>query len=201
LVVDISKQHKYKRDALIKHVYHRRQLLTDDKELIRACLAENRSAQSMLYNRFAPKMLGICYRYAQTIAEAEDILQDGFIKVFNNLSSFRLELSLETWITRIMVNTALNHLRSTKKFKLEGDLDVLDTSTEIVSLQQHNMYVNVVMQCIHELPTGYCVVLNMFAIKGYSHAEIPKELGIKESLSRSQYLRAKALLEKSLMVY
>jgi RNA polymerase sigma-70 factor (ECF subfamily) len=65
-------------------------------------------------------MLGVCYRYAQTIAEAEDILQDGFIKVFNNLSSFRLELSLETWITRIMVNTALNHLRSAKKFKLEG---------------------------------------------------------------------------------
>lgn len=198
LVVNTSKQHKYKRDALIKIVYHRRQLLTDDKELIRACLAENRSAQSMLYNRFAPKMLGVCYRYAQTIAEAEDILQDGFIKVFNNLPSFRLESSLETWITRIMVNTALNHLRSTKKFKLEGDLEILDISPEVVSLQQHNMDANVVMQCIHELPTGYKVVLNMFAIEGYSHAEIANELGIKESSSRSQYLRAKALLEKRL---
>lgn len=173
-------------------------MLTDDKELIRACLAENRSAQNMLYNRFAPKMLGVCYRYAQTIAEAEDVLQEGFIKVFNNLSSFRLESSLETWITRIMVNTALNHLRSSKKLKLEGDLELLEITPEVVSLQHHNLDVNVVMKYIHELPTGYRIVLNMFAIEGYSHAEIAKELGIQESSSRSQYLRAKALLEKRL---
>ena len=173
-------------------------MLKDDKELIRACLAEDRSAQSMLYNRFAPKMLGVCYRYAQTIAEAEDVLQEGFIKVFNKLSNFRFESSLETWVTRIMVNTALNHLRSTKKFKLEGDLEQVDFQQAEVSVQFHNMDVNVVMKHIHELPTGYRVVLNMFAIEGYSHAEIAAEMGIKESSSRSQYLRAKALLEKRL---
>ncbi len=143
-------------------------------------------------------MLGVCYRYAQTIAEAEDILQDGFIKVFNKLSAFRSESSLETWITRIMVNTALNHLRGTKKFKLEGDLDLLENQQTEVSFQFHTMDVKVVMKHIHELPTGYRIVLNMFAIEGYSHAEIAAELGIRESSSRSQYLRAKALLEKRL---
>jgi RNA polymerase sigma factor (sigma-70 family) len=183
---------------LIKLVYHKRQLLKDDSELIKACLAEDRTAQNLLYNRFAPKMLGVCYRYAQTIAEAEDVMQDGFIKVFNKLSNFRSESSLETWITRIMVNTALNHIRSSKKFKLEGDLDQVDLQQAEVSFQFHNMDANVVMKYIHELPTGYRVVLNMFAIEGYSHAEIAAEMGIKESSSRSQYLRAKALLEKRL---
>lgn len=144
-------------------------------------------------------MLGVCYRYAQTIAEAEDVMQEGFIKVFNKLSAFRSESSLETWITRIMVNTSLNHLRSTKKFKLESDLDQVDIQQAEVSVQFHHMDVNMVMKFIHELPTGYRVVLNMFAIEGYSHAEIAAEMGIKESSSRSQYLRAKALLEKRLI--
>ncbi|MES2779386.1 MAG: RNA polymerase sigma factor, partial [Bacteroidota bacterium] len=183
---------------MIKFTYYRKQLLKDDTELIRACLAENQSAQNTLYNRFAPKMLGVCYRYAQTIAEAEDVLQEGFIKVFNNLSAFRSESSLETWITRIMVNTSLNHLRSSKKFKMEGDLELLETNPEEVSFQFHTMDAALVMKCVQELPTGYRIVLNMFAIEGYSHAEIAASLGIKESSSRSQYLRAKALLEKRL---
>lgn len=192
------KPHKSLTDALIKLFYHKQQLLNNDKELIRACIAEDNLAQNILYNRFAPKMLGVCYRYTQTIAEAEDVLQEGFIRVFNNLGAFRFDSSIETWITRIMVNTSLNHLRSTKKFKMEGDLDLLETSPQEVSVQFHNMDAALVMKCIQELPHGYRIVLNMFAIEGYSHAEIASVLGIKESSSRSQYLRAKALLEKRL---
>jgi RNA polymerase sigma-70 factor (ECF subfamily) len=183
---------------LITLIYHKQELFTNDKELIKACIAENRNAQNLLYNRFASKLLGVCYRYAQTIGEAEDVLQDGFIKIFNNLSAFRFESSLETWMTRIMVNTALNHLKSTKKLKLESSLDVLSNEPSVVSYQHHSIDVNLVIEYIHELPIGYRVVLSMFAIEGYSHAEIAKALGIKESSSRSQYLRAKALLEKRL---
>jgi RNA polymerase sigma factor (sigma-70 family) len=186
-----------KENALIRLVYKQKQLL-EDEELIKSCIAEERLAQNRLYERFAPKMLGVCYRYAQTQAESEDILQEGFVKIFNNLKKFRFESSLETWITRIMVNTALNHLRATKKLKMESELDAAENAYEVASFQWHQMDTLVLMKFIQELPTGYRVVLNMYAIEGYSHSEIAEQLGIQESTSRSQFIRAKALLEKKI---
>jgi RNA polymerase sigma factor (sigma-70 family) len=182
-------------DNALKLVYKQKQL-AEDEELIRDCIREERLAQNRLYERFASKMLGVCFRYAQTQAEAEDILQDGFVKVFNNLSRFRKESSLETWITRIMVNTALNHLKSTRRLRMESELEVAENAYEVASFQWHNMDSAVLMKCIQELPAGYRVVLNMFAIEGYSHSEIAEQLDIQESTSRSQFIRAKALLEK-----
>jgi RNA polymerase sigma factor (sigma-70 family) len=184
-------------NALIKLVFKQKQLL-EDEELIKACIAEDRKAQNRLYDRFAPKMLGVCYRYAQTQPEAEDILQDAFVKVFNNLKKFRYESSLETWITRIMVNSALNHLKATKKLKMESELDIAENAFEVASFQWHQIDTQVLMKFVQELPAGYRVVLNMFAIEGFSHSEIAEQLNIQESTSRSQFIRAKALLEKKI---
>jgi RNA polymerase sigma factor (sigma-70 family) len=182
---------------LLKLAFKKNDLLTDE-ELINGCLKENRVAQNQLFSRFAPKMLGVCYRYAQTLAEAEDVMQDGFVKVFNNLNGFRRASSLETWITRIMVNTAINHLRSNKKFRMETDLDLHVESSEAATYQFHNIDTEVLMGVVRQLPDGYRLVLNMFAIEGYSHKEIADQLGINESTSRSQFTRAKQLLEKKL---
>lgn len=188
---------KSRSNALIKLVYKQKQLL-EDEELIQACIVEDRKAQYKLYDRFAPKMLGVCYRYAQTQAEAEDIMQEAFVKIFNNLKKFRHESTLETWITRIMVNTSLNHLKSTKKLKMESELDIAENAYEVASFQWHTIDSAMLMKCVHELPAGYRVVLNMYAIEGYSHAEIAEQLHIQEGTSRSQFIRAKALLEKKI---
>lgn len=169
-----------------------------DAELIAGCIKEDRAAQQALYECFASKLLGVCFRYVRSKFEAEDVLQDGFIKVYNNIASFRQESSLETWMTRIMVNTALNHIKTTEKFRKEEMLENVLCEETITAELFHQFDSKVIMQCIQELPAGYRVVLNMYAIEGYSHKEIAKALGINEGTSRSQFVRAKALLEKKI---
>ncbi len=169
-----------------------------DEELIKGCLAGKRAAQNRLFDKYAPKMLGVCFRYAQTEHDAEDIMQDGFVKVFANLEKFRKEASLETWIKRVMINTALNFLKATQKLRMEADIDVVENNADIATSQYHDIDTQVLMQCIHSLPAGYRVVLNMFAIEGFSHKEIAEQLEITESTSRSQFSRAKILLQKKL---
>lgn len=174
-----------------------RKLYLGEDELIAGCVAEGHAAQKQLFNRFAPKMLGVCYRYAHSQTEAEDIVQDAFIKVFDNLKKFRKESSLETWITRITVNTAINYLKANKKFRMESDLsDAIETIAGDVQLE--TVDTQLLMKCIAELPAGYRIVLNMYAIEGYSHKEIADTLSITESTSRSQFSRAKNMLEKKL---
>lgn len=169
-----------------------------EEELISGCLAGKRSAQNRLFDKYAPKMLGVCYRYAQTEHDAEDIMQDGFVKVFKNLKNFRKESSLETWIKRVMINTALNHLKATQKLRMEQDIAVAENSADFSIHQWNTIDTEILMQSIHSLPSGYRVVLNMFAIEGYSHKEIAEQLNITESTSRSQFARAKVLLKKKI---
>jgi RNA polymerase sigma factor (sigma-70 family) len=169
-----------------------------EEELIKGCLAGKRAAQNRLFDKYAPKMLGVCFRYTQTTHEAEDVMQDGFVKVYNNLAGFRKESSLEAWIKRIMVNTALNHLKSTQRLRLEADIAVAENDIDISVVQLHEIDTEVLMGCIQQLPSGYRVVLNMFAIEGFSHKEIADQLGITESTSRSQFARAKEYLKKKL---
>lgn len=144
-------------------------------------------------------MLGVCYRYASSKEEAEDMMQEGFIKVFDNLKRFRMESSLQTWITRIMINTALNHLKVAKRLRLESLDQLTEQDMPMPSeVQLHQYDSRVVMDCIQQLPDGYRVVLNLYAIEGFSHKEIASQLGINESTSRSQFARAKNLLMKKL---
>ncbi len=165
-----------------------------EKDLIQGCIKENRAAQKALYDYYCRKMMVVCQRYAKSTQEAEDILQDGFIKVFANINSFRGEARLSTWITRIMINTALNAHRQKLYLLPMVDVDGIDIrEDEQVSLS--GFHLNDLMAMVQSLPDGCRLVFNLFAIEGYGHKEIGEMLGINEGTSKSQYNRAKSLLK------
>jgi RNA polymerase sigma factor (sigma-70 family) len=154
----------------------------------------DRKMQQQLYERFAPKMYGVCLRYAGNVEEAEDILQEGFIKVFNKMGSYRGEGSFEGWIRRIFVNTAIEHFRKkiyvqpigdTEENTIEGKyLSVLDSLAE-----------KDIIQLVQQLSPGYRTVFNMYVVEGYTHKQIAEALGISEGTSKSQLSRAKLILQ------
>lgn len=168
----------------------------EDAALVTECVQGNPRAQRALFERFAPKMMAVCLRYSKDREQAEDVLQDGFVKVFMKLADFKSEGSLEGWIRRVMVNTALDQLR--KNGKLLGDISTDDVAYKLEHNDpiEENLMAEDLMKLILAMPEGYKVVFNMFAIEGYSHAEIAATLGITESTSKSQYSRAKAYLRE-----
>jgi RNA polymerase sigma-70 factor (ECF subfamily) len=166
-------------------------------EIINGCVAGNRVAQKALYDGYCRKMMAICLRYAKTPQEAEDILQDGFVKVFAAIKSFRAESSLATWITRIMINTALNNQR--QKLYLLPMIDVTESNlSEGEEIGLSDFHLSELIEIIQSLPDGCRIVFNLFAIEGYSHREIGEMLGISEGTSKSQHNRAKVLLRAKL---
>jgi len=170
----------------------------DDRTLVTECAKGNPRAQRVLFDKFAPKMLAVIMRYLRNMDEAEDTLQDGFVKIFHKIGEFKMEGSLEGWIRRIMVNTALDMLRKNKK--LLGDIQLDDVSYK-VSYEDtgfDDMNVEQLLKMIDALPDGYRIVFNMFAIEGYSHKEIADTLGVTENTSKSQYSRARAFLRNQL---
>ena len=170
----------------------------DDATLVKECVKGNAKAQHMLFERFSRKMLGVCLRYSKKLEEAEDVLQDGFIKVFSNLKEFTNEGSLEGWIRRIMVNTALDAIRKNTKFLKDISIDVVDFQIGNNDYTIEKMNAEDLLSLINSMPEGYKVVFNMYAIEGYKHNDIATTLGISESTSKSQYLRAKAYLRAKL---
>ena len=170
-----------------------------EEQMLAGSIKNNAAAQEALYNRFSPRMLGVCYRFAKNREDAEDMLQDGFIKVFTQLHQYRNEGALEGWIRRIIVHTCINILKKNKKFADSVDI-IHATSIHIKEdMIPSIMQAKQVVECIRLLPLGYRTVLNLYAIEGYSHKEIAKMLEIEESTSRSQYTRAKAMLEDVLI--
>jgi RNA polymerase sigma factor (sigma-70 family) len=168
-----------------------------EQELIEACRKGNRASQKALYDRFCKKLMVVCLRYSKSSAEAEDILQEGFVKVFQGLGGFRQDSKLETWMTRIMVNTALNHHRKKLYLYPMVDVDNIDLPETEVSLS--GLHFTQLLEMIQELPPGCQVVFNMFAMEGYGHKEIAEMLGISEGTSKSQYARARNLLQERLL--
>ena len=167
--------------------------------MLTGCVKNNAAAQEALYNRFSPRMLGVCYRFAKNREDAEDMLQEGFIKVFTQIHQYRNEGALEGWIRRIVVHTCINILKKNKKFTDSVDI-IHATSVHIKEdMIPSIMQAKQVVECIRTLPLGYKTVLNLYAIEGYSHKEIADMLDIEESTSRSQYTRAKAMLEEILI--
>lgn len=167
-----------------------------DEELVKGCAKEVRKFQALLYEKFNRKMFAVCYRYAKDRDQALDMLQEGFIKVYNHIGNFNHTGSLEGWIRRIMVNTSINHLRKDK-----NHADVEDYANYIPSKRTNaldKLTADDIFKLIKKLPTGYRTVFNMFAVEGYSHKEIADSLGIKESTSRTQYLKAKKSLQQML---
>lgn len=167
--------------------------------ILQGCLDNLSSAQEALYNRFSPRMLGVCYRYARNKEDAEDMLQEGFMKVYSQIHQYRGVGALEGWIRKIMVHTCINVLKKNKKFSDSVDLvhasSIHISDNNIPSMMQAKQ----VVECIRLLPVGYRTVLNLYAIEGFSHKEISVILEIEESTSRSQYTRARGLLEEILI--
>jgi RNA polymerase sigma factor (sigma-70 family) len=168
---------------------------TTHSSLIKDCINGNRKSQKELYNAFAPAMYAICLRYSKNQMDAEDILQNGFIKLFNNLHKFRGEGSFEGWVRRIFVNSAIEHLRD-KKINVTVDITLQDyiPYSHISALE--NLYEKDLIKTTEVLSDGYRTVFKLYALDGLSHKEIAEYLGISESTSKSQYSRAKAILRE-----
>ena len=171
--------------------------MLSENELIEGCRKGSRALQKALYDRYCRKMLVVCLRYSKTTAEAEDIVQEGFVKVFQAIKDFRQESKLETWITRIMVNTALNVQR--KKLYLYPMVDVTEIVLQEEEVSLSGLNVTQLLEMIQSLPQGCQIVFNLFAIEGYSHKEIAQMLGISEGTSKSQFARAKSLLQSKIL--
>jgi RNA polymerase sigma factor (sigma-70 family) len=167
----------------------------DDNTLVKECLNENPKAQKALFDKFAPKMLSVCLRYIKNTEKAEDVLQDGFIKVFVNLLNYKHSGVLEGWIRRIIVNTCLDELKKNKKLLLNISVEEVEYKLESNDFVLEQMMADDLLKLIQSMPEGYRVIFNMFAIEGYTHQEIATKLGISESTSKSQYLRARAYLK------
>lgn len=167
--------------------------------MLNGCRDNNVNAQDYFYNRFSPKMLGVCYRYARNREDAEDMLQEGFIKVFSQIHQYRNEGSLEGWIRRIIVHTCINIIKKNKKFN--DCIDISHVAQHLIKEETVSSMINTkqIIESIRMLPIGYRTVLNLYAIEGYSHKEIATMLEIEESTSRSQYTRAKVMLEDILV--
>ena len=169
-----------------------------DEDFIERCLDNDPKCQGELYKHFAPKMFGICLRYAKNQMEAEDVLQDGFIKVFRYLKDYRSEGSLEGWIRRTMVNTAINYYKKKIKYQRDVSLD----QTEPINMNEESaidkLSARELLELIRELPDGYRMVFNLNVIEGYTHKEIGEMLNISENTSKSQLSRARSVLQEKL---
>lgn len=172
----------------------------DSEKIIQGCLRGDRISQKQLFDRYSGKMLAVCMRYARHRMEAEDLLQDGFIKVFSNLSQYKSEGPFEQWVRKIMINNAIKNCNR-KSFQNEYNVgDELPETTEEPEVIDH-MAENELLQMISELPDGYRVVFNLYAIEGFSHREIADTLKIEESTSRSQLVKARKALQDKLLKY
>jgi len=170
-------------------------MLISDDELIEGCMRGDRVQQRRLYEHFSRKMFVVCLRYAKSRHEAEDALQDAFIRVFEKIKDFRRECPLEGWIKRIVINAALNQNRSKLYLFPASDVENTDRCvTEDVSLSDFNF--RELLAMIQQLPPRYQVIFNLYAIEGYQHNEIAEMLKISEGTAKSQYSRARAMLRQ-----
>jgi RNA polymerase sigma-70 factor (ECF subfamily) len=170
-----------------------------EQNLIQACSQNNAAAQRELYNRYSGLMFGICFRYAYRKEDAEDILQEGFIKIFKRIDGFENKGNFLGWMKKVMVHTCINHLKKNKKFTEIIDLESayhLEYKEESVASK---LLGKQVIECLLMMPMGYRTVINLYAIEGYSHKEIGEMLDITESTSRSQFIRGRKLLEDILI--
>ncbi|MFZ4425680.1 MAG: RNA polymerase sigma factor [Saprospiraceae bacterium] len=169
-----------------------------EQELVKGCLSGRQKYQEELFRRYSGKMFGVCLRYARHRMEAEDVLQDAFVKIFEHLPQFAFKGSLEGWIRRIVVNTAIKTFDrkpfTHEQIGIDPNWDAIapDTPGDAAMGEKE------LLRLINRLPDGYRVVFNLFAIEGYGHQEISEMLGIQESTSRSQLVKARKFLQEQL---
>jgi RNA polymerase sigma factor (sigma-70 family) len=176
--------------------------LSDIKKIIKGCLAGNRRDQELLYRRYASKLYAVCLQYSGNDEEARDILQEGFIKIFENLNNYKHEGSFDGWVRRIIVNTALEKFRNRHSLYRVDDIDTISEpeadpdNEDYAGLEAYDL-----LFIIRELPTKYRMVFNLYAIEGYSHKEIGKMLNISEGTSKSNLSRARTILQRRVGSY
>jgi RNA polymerase sigma-70 factor (ECF subfamily) len=171
---------------------------SEEDKLIEGCIAGKREMQRLLYELYSKKMMMVCLRYAPTSFEAEDMMQDGFVKVFANIQNFKRDCPLEFWIRRIMINTALKQLRQKSLLTVSHETEEAGNLTsEDVNLTGYSM--DELLSMIQSLAPRYRMVFNLYAIEGYNHKEIGEMLGISEGTSKSQYSRARGILQSMLV--
>ena len=167
----------------------------DDRQLAKDCTRGSTGAQYRLYNRYAGYMMALCSRYTKCRADAEDVLQEGFVKVFRNIGKYKGDGNLGAWIRKIMINTAIDYLKKNNKYQVSLFYPDADNMHPV---SNDNPGVDIAAEeltkMIMQLPAGYQLIFNLYAVDGYNHAEIAKMLGIQEVTSRSQYGRARKLL-------
>ncbi len=166
------------------------------EDLITGCHLGNRKAQEMLYKYYAAKMLGVCMRYATDKMEAEDMLQNGFIKVFGKISDFKGEGSFEGWVRRIMVHASIEYYRKHHKMMQLVEMETAGAEQSVNAVAASNLEAKDLLAMIQTLSPGYKLVFNLYAIEGYSHKEIGAMLNISEGASKSQLSRARTILKE-----
>jgi RNA polymerase sigma factor (sigma-70 family) len=174
--------------------------LNSEAELVKGCQEGNRLMQRRVYESYSARMLAVCRRYVKNEFDAEEVLVNGFLKVFDRIGQFKSEGSFEGWIRRIMVNESLNHLRKQRIMYAEVEIENLADNLDY-SVFESELDAEELLQMIDQMPVGYRTVFNLYAIEGYSHKEIAETLGITESTSKSQLSRARTHLQKILTDY
>lgn len=172
--------------------------MNEEYELIKGCIRQDARSQRLLFDKYAGKMMSVCLRYANDTMEAEDMIQDAFIKVFQYIGQFKFEGAFEGWIRRIVVNTAIRHLEKKKlHFK---DIDENSQNTPKIEAQAYNhLGEDDLLKLINQLPDGYRLVFNLNVIEGYSHEEIAEMLNIQAGTSRSQLVKARKMLQQQIL--
>lgn len=172
--------------------------MTDERQLVEACIRNERTAQRQLYELFAGKFYAIAVRYMKDEDDAADVTQDAFVKVFKYVHTFRFDCPLEAWAKRILINTALKALQKKKRMGQKIDNELMTNELSVNAPDISNMALEQLMALIHELPDGCQTIFNLYAIEGYKHHEIAELLGVSEGTSKSQFSRAKQLLQQKL---
>ena len=171
-------------------------LFTNEYDLARAVQRQDSKAQTRLYEKFASKMLAVCNRYVGDKMEAEDVMIEGFMKIFDKIDQFTFQGSFEGWVRRIMINEALMYVRSKKMIAVDLEYAIEEPNDAAFST---DLEAEDLLRLIEQLPEGYRMVFNLYAIEGYNHQEIGELLGISEGTSKSQLSRARAILQSKLM--
>jgi RNA polymerase sigma-70 factor (ECF subfamily) len=167
----------------------------EEQELIQDCIAARPKAQKALFDIYAPKLYVVCLRYMKDQMRAQDVLQDAFVKIFGHIGNYKSEGAFEGWLKKIAVNTCLDQLRKDKKLLTDVSLDDVSHKLAHQDYSVEKLMADDLLKLVQALPDGYRTVFNLFAIEGYSHQEISVQLGISESTSKTQYLRARAYLK------
>lgn len=173
--------------------------MISDQQLIELCAKHDRKAQRELYDKYSRLLLGVCLRYSADRAEAEDVLQDSFLKIFFSIQDFTGSGSFIGWLRKVAVNTAITHYHKNLKYRYHVEIEeFVSVETGTMSFEEDFFTSDELFKVLNELPGGYRMVFNLYAVEGYKHKEIAEMLGIDTNTSKSQYSRAKAAIRDKL---